>query len=198
MAVSGMTWPARVTSWAFSSISMSANRRIPVVLGLGTDAAQDGVHPGHHLGEGERLGDVVVPADGQPGHLVLDGVAGGQEEDGDPDPVGPEPAGDLEPVEVGQHHVEHDEVGRVLLGRGQRQAAVDRLGHLEPLVAEGGGDGVDDRRLVVDDQDALAAGGLHGISSGRLGVRTRRGVSWHQPASHRCLHGRCDPAVSRL
>ena len=76
-------------------------------------------------------------------------------------PVGPQPAGDLQAVEVGEHHVEDDEVGRVLLGRRQGQAAVDRLVDVEALVAERGGDGVDDRGLVVDHQDALAAGGFH-------------------------------------
>ena len=71
----------RCTSWAFSSISMSAKRRIPLVLGLAPDPPEDGVHPGDDLGEGEGLGHVVVAADGQAGHLVLDGVAGGEEED---------------------------------------------------------------------------------------------------------------------
>ena len=60
-------------------------REDALVLGLAPDAAQDGMHPGHDLGQGERLGHVVVAADGEPGHLVLDGVAGGEEEDGDPD-----------------------------------------------------------------------------------------------------------------
>ena len=98
-----------------------------VVLGLVPDAAQDGVDPGDDLGQGERLGHVVVAADGQAGHLVLDGVAGGEEEDGHPDPVGPQPPGHLEPVEVGQHDVEDDQVGRVLLGR--------RPGPCRPLTA---------------------------------------------------------------
>ena len=57
----------------------------PAVLVLGSHPTQDGVHPGHDLGEGERLGHVVVAADGEAGHLVLDGVAGGEEQDRDPD-----------------------------------------------------------------------------------------------------------------
>ena len=49
--------------------------------------AQDRVHPGDDLGEGERLGDVVVAADRQPLDLVGGIVPGGEEEDGDVDPV---------------------------------------------------------------------------------------------------------------
>ena len=156
---------------------------MPVVLGLAADAAQDGVDPGHDLGQGEGLGHVVVAADGEAGHLVLDGVAGGEEEDRDTDAVGPQPPGDLEAVEVGQHDVEDDEVGRVLLGGGQGQAAVDRLVDAESLVAERGGHGVDDRGLVVDDQDALAAGGFHGARSFRWLIR-RRLTCRVPPASH--------------
>jgi hypothetical protein len=58
----------------------------PVVIGLVAGAAQDGMDPGDELGQREGLGDVVVAADGQAGQLVLQGVAGGQEEDGDAEP----------------------------------------------------------------------------------------------------------------
>ena len=46
----------------------------------------------------------------------------------------------------------------------------DRLVHAEALVTERGGDGVDDRGLVVDHEDALAAGRFHGFFLGREGV----------------------------
>ena len=81
------------------------------------------MHPGDQLGQRERLGHVVVATDGQAGQLVLQRVAGGEEEDGDPDAVGPQAPGDLEAVEVGQHHIEDDEVRRILLGLGQRRRA---------------------------------------------------------------------------
>ena len=38
--------------------------------------------PGDDLLQAERLGDVVVAAGREPGDAVLDGVAGGEEEDG--------------------------------------------------------------------------------------------------------------------
>ena len=122
------------------------------------------MRPGDDLGERERLGHVVVAADGEAGDLVLDAVAGGEEQDGHADAVGPQASGDLEAVEVGEHHVEHDEVGRVLLGGGQRGPAGHGLADVEALVPQGGGDGVDDRCLVVDDEDLRAGGcGVHGV-----------------------------------
>ena len=132
------------------------------------------------LGEGERLGHVVVAADREPGDLVLDAVAGGEEQHGHPDAVGPQPSRDLEAVEVGEHHVEHDEVGRVLLGGGQRRPSGHGLADLEAFVAQGGGDGVDDRRFIVDDQDLLL----------------RRAHC--PPPSRVSLHRRCASAVSSL
>ena len=75
-------------------------------------AAQHRVDPQHQLARAERLGDVVVGAQLEPD-----------------DPVGlrrpsavsmitgtslvlAQPAADLEPVDAGQHQVEHDQVGR--------------------------------------------------------------------------------------
>ena len=57
------------------------------------------------------------------------------------------------PFDVGQHPVEHDEIGLEAGDGGDRVTAVGRLLDVEPLVAERGRDGVDDRRLVVDDED---------------------------------------------
>ena len=132
-----------------------------VVLGLVAGPPQDGVHAGDHLGQGERLGHVVVAADGQAGQLVLERVAGGEEEDGHADAVGAESPGHLEPVEVGQHHVEDDEVRRVLLGLGQRLAPGHRLVDREPLVAQRRRHRIDDRGLVVNHQDPRPVVDLH-------------------------------------
>ena len=88
-------------------------------------------------------------------------VARGQEEDGDPHAVGAQAAGHLEAVEVGQHHVEDDEVGRVLLGLGQGLAPGHGLVDGEPLVAQRRRHRIDDRGLVVDHQDPRSVVGLH-------------------------------------
>ena len=124
---------------------------------LAAGAAQDRLDAGDDLGEAERLGDVVVAAGAERLDLVLDRVLGGEEEDRGLEAALAEAAADLDPVEVGEHPVEHDQVG---LGRRRRRSArrgrVRGLLDLEALVAERGRDGVDDRRLVVDDEDPLA------------------------------------------
>ena len=63
-------------------------------------------------------------------------------------------APDLDPGHVGEHPVEHHEVGLAGGDGGERVAAVPRLIHLVALVAERRRDRVDNRRLVVDDEDA--------------------------------------------
>ena len=104
--------------------------------------------------EAERLGDVVVAADREALHLLLGGVAGGQEHDRHVMPVGPQPLHDREPVAVGEHDVEHDEIGAERLRRPERVGAVAGDLDVEALVAEGGCDEVGDVRLVVDDEDS--------------------------------------------
>ena len=115
-----------------------------VVLGLVTGAPEDGVDSCDDLGQGERLGDVVVAPDGQTGQLVLQRVASGEEEDGDAKPVGTQAPGHLETIQVGQHDVEDQEVGRVFLGLRQGLAPRRRLVDGEPLVAQR-------RRHCIDD-----------------------------------------------
>ena len=117
------------------------------------------------LGQRERLGDVVVAADGQTRQLVLQRVAGSQEEDGDPNPVGPQAPGDLEPVEVRQHHVEDDEVRGIVLGLRQRLTPGGRLVHREPFVPQRRGHCVDDGGLVVHYQNSWSVLSFHGRTS---------------------------------
>ena len=64
----------------------------------------------------------------------------------------PQPPGDGEPVEVGQHHVEHDQVGPELVDRLLGRTTGANLHRLVSLVAKGGRDGIRDRGLVVDDE----------------------------------------------
>jgi len=80
-------------------------------------------------------------------------------------------APDLDPLDVGEHPVEDDQV-RLLAGGGlQGLPAAEGLFDLVALVAEGGRDSVDDRGLVVDDEDAAGdAVGLHGTIVARVTV----------------------------
>jgi hypothetical protein len=59
----------------------------------------------------------------------------------------------LDPVEIREHPVEDDQIRLLPLDEGQRPAPGRRFVDLEALVAEGRGDGVDDRGFVVDDED---------------------------------------------
>ena len=79
VGVSSTRWPARRTSKVSSSSSRSSKASRPEAR-LAVGAAQHGVDAGDQLPEAERLGQVVVAAEGQAPDLVLDGVAGGQEE----------------------------------------------------------------------------------------------------------------------
>ena len=93
-------------------------------------ATDQRLHAREEFGEVERLGEVVVRAQVKAPHAVIEGVAGGQHQDRRPRPGGAHLPADLEPVDVGQTHVEHDRVVRhrcgeadSLFGRGR---AVDQ------------------------------------------------------------------------
>ena len=120
---------------------------------LAAGAPQDRLHARDDLRKAERLRHVVVAAGAERLDLVLDAALGGQEEDRGLEPALPKPAADLEAVDVGEHPVEHDQVWLEAHHRLERVASVRGFGDVEALVAERGRDGVDDRRLVVDDED---------------------------------------------
>ncbi len=88
-------------------------------------AAQHGVHAGDELGGRERLDDVVVGSEAEADHAVGLLAARRQQDHGHV-AVLAQPRHHLQPVEAGQHHVEHDEVGPVLERRLDRRRAVRR------------------------------------------------------------------------
>jgi hypothetical protein len=110
--------------------------RVVLLLRDEHGAAHQGAQPGDDLLEAERLGDVVVAARGEAGDAVLDGVAGGEEQDRDAVVVLAHPAQHLEAVHVGQHHVERDRVGLELAGRAHGRHAAAGGAHLPALVAQ--------------------------------------------------------------
>ncbi len=73
-------------------------------------APEHRLHASHDLGEAERLRDVVV-GEREARHLVLRGVLRGEEDHRHPLVAVAQPARDREAVEVGEHHVEHDQIG---------------------------------------------------------------------------------------
>ena len=81
--------------------------------------AEDRLHARDELTGVERLGQIVVGAHLEPDDLVDVVVAGGEHEDRD---VGrlPDPAAHVDPVDIGEHEVEHDQrrsLGRDLVDR---------------------------------------------------------------------------------
>ena len=81
--------------------------------------------------------------------------------------------GDGEAVHVGQHHVEHDEVGLVSPASLRASAPSGGGVHLEAGEAQGGRQQLADVRLVVDDEEPCL-GGLGGHGSSLTGEP----VSW--------------------
>lgn len=150
-----------------------------VVLGGGLHgrrvgaAAQQRADAGEQLVQLERLHQVVVRPRVQAGHPVADRVAGRQHQDGGQVTRAADAAGGGQAVHAGHLDVQDDQVGPVRRRLLQRVGAVDRDLGVVPLEGEAALEGFADRRLVVDDQDALdlavavAVGvcGAHGLGS---------------------------------
>ena len=135
-------------------------------------AAQQGAQAGDDLLEAERLGHVVVATGGQAGDPVLDRVLGGEEQHGDVRVGGADAAEHVDAGQVGEHDVEHDDVGVERLGGADGGVAGQRVVHLPALVAQGGGQQLGEGRLVVDheraDRGAVGAGqNLRAAGGGR-------------------------------
>ena len=134
---------------------MSANASLAAagLLDAAAGPPQDDPQPGHYLFEAERLGDVVVAAEGEPGDLVLEGVARGQEQRGRVDAVGAKAAQHPEAVHSGHHHVEDDGVGSDLARLVQRRGTAGRGVYLEALELQAHREQFHDIGLIVDDED---------------------------------------------
>ena len=142
-------WPGSMRSSPTSSGSSSALLAVAAHPG----AAQRGPDPAAELAHAERLGDVVVGAELEAEDLVDLLGLGGEHDDRHGAARAQAPA-DLEAVELGHHHVEHDEVEGLLAEARERLAAVGRLHDLVAVLAQREGQQGLDRLLVVDEQDA--------------------------------------------
>jgi hypothetical protein len=85
------------------------------------------------------------------------------------------------PVHVGQHHVQHDQVGPVPPHRPQRLQPAGGRGHLEPGQAQAGREQLEDVGLVLDHQQP--------------GLRPRLAHARHSPCS---ATRRCHPGLGSL
>ncbi len=124
------------------------------LVGRGLGPAQQGPQPGQQLLEGEGLDQVVVGPGVEAGHPVGDGVAGGQDEDGQVVTGGPQLAAHLEPTHLGHDDVEHHGIGSLRRDQPQGLGAVTRLGDLVALEGQRPTDGLAHAGVVVHHQDA--------------------------------------------
>ena len=112
---------------------------------------------GRHLGlqhrQRDRLGDVLVAPGGKAAELVLVPPQGGEKEDGTGH-VPPDPAADLQPAHIRQHHVQQDQIrpGGGLL---QSLPAAAGGGHLVSRPAEVAGQLVPQGFLIIHDQQSV-------------------------------------------
>ncbi len=127
-----------------------------VVGGL-VAAAQHGPDARGEHPRAERLGHVVGGTELEPDHHVRFAALGREHDDGDAPRlgVGLEPAADLEPVDAGQHEVEHDEVRQPRARRGQRVFPAGDHRHAVAFLVQVVLDELEDVALVVDDEHVL-------------------------------------------
>ena len=130
------------------------DRLLTLVLGLGQRGpAEDRLDAAAELPDGEGLRDVVVGAQLQAEHLVDLLGLGGQHDDGH-GAAGADPAADVEAVELGQHHVQHDEVEAAVAQARESLPSVQGRDHVVALLAQRIREQLLDRSLIVDEQYA--------------------------------------------
>jgi len=124
------------------------------LVGLGA-AAEEVLHAQHQFARTERLGDVIVGAELEAEHAVQFRRLGGQHDDGDcgGGRVTAQDFADLEPVHLGQHEVEEDQVRGEGAGLLQGLVAVARRDHVKTGATEIEFHQFDGIRFVVHHQD---------------------------------------------
>jgi hypothetical protein len=115
-------------------------------------ASQRRLHAAAELAHRKGLGDVVVRAHLEPDDLVDLIALRGQHDDRHLAARAHPPA-DLDPVQLGEHQVEHDEVEALFAESAQRLLAVVGRNHLISVSAQRIGEQCLHCPLVVDEQD---------------------------------------------
>ena len=115
-------------------------------------ATQHGLHARDELSGGERLRDVVVGTELEAQHPVDLAVARGQEDDRDLRRLA-DLLAHLEPVDIGETHVEDHQPGTVLAEGVDAAFAGRALEHTKAFALEVHADEVRDRGFVLDDDD---------------------------------------------
>ncbi len=120
-------------------------------------AAQDGTDPRHQLQHAERLGDVVLRAEVQPGHLVGLRPAGREQDDREAGRfrVLFQAAQGLEPVHAGEHDVQQEDVRQAVPQRGKHGGCVLKARNLQPAGFQRAADDFAHVLLVLDHKSAF-------------------------------------------
>ena len=121
-----------------------------VLDGLARGAADLGAHAGQQLGQAEGLGDVVVGTRIQTDDEIGVLAAGGEHEDGGGQTLSAHLTGDIEPVDIGQAEIQHDDVGAGDLLESTLAGAVGA--HLVALAPEGASEGLGDGGIVLNEK----------------------------------------------
>ena len=125
-------------------------------------AAQYRLHPGRQLPRRKGLGEIVVAPDFEPDHSIDEFIARGQEDHWQLRVLPAKLPAEIEPVAIGQPHIQHHQRRRAFIQPGARRG--DRAAPLrrKSLGAQGVHHRVRNGPLVVDDEDRGADNVGHG------------------------------------
>ena len=114
-------------------------------------APKEGAEAGEQLAGGKGLWQVVVGTEVEASHPLGDGVEGRQKDDRHAG-FSPQPATDSEAIELRKHHVEHHQIGLLLVEEGQGLLAI--LGTEHPITGQlqPHHQHAADRRFIIDHQ----------------------------------------------
>ena len=126
-------------------------RRLVRAVDAALGPAQEGPQPSGHLLHLERLGEVVVGADLEPGDDVVGVVAGADDDDRDV-AAAPYLADAVEPGHPAEHEVDQHDVGVDLGERPQGLLGAGGLRDLVPLVLQGQPEHGTDAVVVLDEE----------------------------------------------
>src|SRR5690606_36011972 len=156
---------------AREEVEREGARREAGRLGGAGAAADERLEPGQQLGEGERLGEVVVAAALEAAHAVVQGALRAEDEERRRHPAPAEVLDEREAVAPRQHEVHHGSVVGLVQGEGEGLVAVGGVVHGVAGLAEALADELGDGAVVFDDEEAH--GGARG--EGPEPARPRRG-----------------------
>ena len=106
-----LDWRARARHGVPLLVEHDVREAENVARKLGSGSTQDCLHASDELGQAERLRHVVVASRAQRLDLVLGRVLRGEEQHDALEALGAEAPADLDALEIGEHPVEHDQIG---------------------------------------------------------------------------------------